>query len=157
MAEKAGHIVDGAGSNSHTQVAVCGHVDEELTDGGLVKADVGEDLRLRMAPGCGEHLCAALSGDLIGNKVADQVGVLKAQFFYIGGQILNGIFPDAPGLQGGVVLPPAPTGERPIKVIGQFPCFLWHLHIGASILSKFLQQKLRGTAWRHHHLMAFST
>ena len=39
VAEKAGHIVDGAGSNSHTQVAVCGHVDEELTDGGLVKAD----------------------------------------------------------------------------------------------------------------------
>lgn len=80
VAEKAGHIVDGAGSNSHTQVAVCGHVDEKLTDGSLVKADVGEDLRLRMASGCGEHLCAALSGDLIGNKVADQVGVLKAQF-----------------------------------------------------------------------------
>ena len=120
IAGKADHIRDGSRADADHQIAVFRKIQNDLTEGRLVKTGVLQDQDPAFDPGFPQKLFAALSGDLKGDLVTDDIGVGISKLFGITRQCADRPRTDLDRPDRNIVLMPAGALQLYGKIVLQF-------------------------------------
>ena len=130
----ARHVRDGAGAHAYHKVAVRRDADDDLAEGGLVKAEVRQHVHRRFYPRRAQKLLTARARDLIGDLVAQQVRLLIAETARIVRQALKRARAYLHALYGHVMRPSAVAVELDVEIFSYRLGLSIHFHKHVSLL-----------------------